>query len=158
MNIDIRTATEADTDAIVSLMRDFAEYEKLSAYLEVTGPKLHAAMFGPKAFVEGIIAYAETQAVAYALFYPNFASFRGQLGYYLEDLYIHDDFRGIGLGETILKLIAKRGRERGFKRIDFQVLEWNESAVRFYEKRGAVRDDDERHYRFIDEAFDDLAS
>lgn len=157
MNIEIRKAEPEDAAAIVELMREFAEFENLSAYFEVTEEKLHAAMFGPGSFVEGVVAYAGGQTVAYALFYPNFASFRGQMGYYLEDLYIHDSFRGLGLGDRILRSIARYGKPQGYRRIDFQVLEWNESAIKFYEKRGAIRDQDERHFRFIDEAFEKLA-
>jgi ribosomal protein S18 acetylase RimI-like enzyme len=92
------------------------------------------------------------------MFYPYFASFRGQSGYYLEDIFIAEDFRRNGLGEAMVKIIAKLARQRGFERIDFQVLEWNTPAVKFYEKLGAIRDDSERHFKFIDSSFSSLIS
>jgi GNAT superfamily N-acetyltransferase len=158
MNVEIRKCTPGDIGAIISLMRGFAEFENLGNYFETTEERLASAMFGEKGFVEGLVAAEGDRVFAYALFYPYFASFRGQLGYYLEDIYISDDYRGKGIGEAMLRAIAALAKSRGFERLDFQVLEWNAPAVRFYEKFGVVRDDDERHYKFIDEAFHRLAS
>ena len=158
MKIEIRRAAVADIPVIIGLMRDFAEYEKLSEYCSITEAALANAMFETSGFVEGLVAVDGRKMIGYALFYPNFASFRGQLGLYLEDIYVNDADRGKGVGEEMLKMIARSARERGFERIDFQVLEWNSPAIRFYEKLGAARSDDERHYKFSDEAFEDLAS
>jgi ribosomal protein S18 acetylase RimI-like enzyme len=140
------------------LTRDFAEYEKLSDYCAITESALEKAMFGPKSFVESLVAFDGSKMIGYAIFYPNFASFRGQLGLYLEDIYVDAAYRGRGVGDEMLRMIARAAKERGFERIDFQVLEWNTPAISFYEKRGVVRSDDERHYKFSDMAFEDLAS
>jgi GNAT superfamily N-acetyltransferase len=113
-------------------------------------------MFGEQAFVEGLVAFHDEDPIAYAMFYPYFASFRGQCGFYLEDIFIAEDFRRNGLGEAMIKIVAKLAKQRGYERIDFQVLEWNTPAVKFYEKLGAVRDDSERHFKFIDGAFRSL--
>ena len=158
MDIQIRKSTADEISAIVRLMRDFAEYENLGDYCEITEDRLFDVMFGKEAFVEGLVAFHEEQPVAYAMFYPYFASFRGQCGYYLEDIYIADDYRRNGLGEAMVRIIARLARQRGFERIDFQVLEWNTPAVKFYEKLGAIRDDSERHFKFIDSAFNSLVS
>ena len=96
--------------------------------------------------------------IGYALFYPSFASFRGQRGLYLEDIYIKQEYRGKGVGETVLKHLAKMAKGRGFERIDFQVLDWNTPAIKFYEKLGAEMDTSERHFKYTDEAFENLAS
>lgn len=157
MNIQIRKAAEADVPAIIRLMRKFAEYENLSVSCEVTEERLSVAMFGSDAFVEGLIVFEGSSPIAYALFYQNFASFRGQRGYYLEDIFIDEPGRRRGIGEAMLREIARLGWERGFERIDFQVLDWNTPAICFYEKLGAVRDDEERHYKFIDKGFETLA-
>ena len=158
MQISIRDISEHDLSGVITLMCEFAEYEKLSQYLEITEERLHTAMFGPRAFVEGLIVYDDANPVAYALFYPNFSSFRGERGLYLEDIYISDDYRGHKLGERILSQIARSARSRGLTRIDFLVLDWNTSAIGFYLKHGAERNDDERHFRFAGEAIDRLAS
>ena len=156
MDIQIRKSTPDEVPAIVRLMRDFAEYEDLGDYCEITEARLFDVMFGEEAFVEGLVAFHETQPVAYALFYPYFASFRGQCGYYLEDIFIEEDFRRNGLGEAMVRIIARLAKQRGYDRIDFQVLEWNAPAVKFYEKLGAIRDDSERHFKFIDNSFTSL--
>lgn len=153
----IRQATSQNIPQIIALIREFAGYENLSEFCEVTEERLNTALFGETGVADAIIVFQEDAAIAYAIFYPNFASFRGQRGMYLEDIYIKREFRGAGLGEAMLKHIAKIARERGFERIDFQVLEWNTPAVKFYEKLGALRDEEERHFRFVGESFARLA-
>lgn len=157
MSIHIEKAERENIPQIIALMREFAEYEKLLEFFEATEERLKTALFGDGKVAEAILAFDGERAVAYAVFFPNFATFRGQRGLYLEDIFITKTARGKGIGEMILKYIAKLAKERGFERIDFQVLEWNTPAVGFYEKLGAVRDDDERHFKFTDEAFQKLA-
>ena len=154
---NIEPVSKQDLPAIIELMTEFAEYEKLASYLEVTEDKLHEAMFGRDAFVEGLVASRNGKCVGYAIFYPCFSTFRGQSGFFLEDLYVTERCRGTGLGELMLRTIAGLASSRGFDRLDLQVLEWNQSAIGFYEKLGAVRADDERHFKFTDEAFAKLA-
>lgn len=156
MDIQIRKSTPDEVPAIVRLMRDFAEFEDLGDYCEINEDRLLDVMFGDDAFVEGLVAFHQGEMVAYALFYPYFASFRGQCGYYLEDIFIAEEFRRNGLGEAMVRIIARLAKQRGFERIDFQVLEWNTPAVKFYEKLGALRDDSERHFKFIDNSFQSL--
>lgn len=158
MAIDIRKATPGDVPAIIELLRDFAEFEKLSEFCTVTEELLHDAMFGRAAFVQGIIAYDKTRATGYALFYPNFLSFRGRRGVFLEDLYIGPQYRGMGVGKAMLKAVAAAAKEQGCERLDFLVLDWNKPAIDFYESLGAVRDGEDRHYKFTDDAFMRLAS
>lgn len=156
MDVQIRRSTADEIPAIVRLMRSFAEYENLGDYCEITEERLHDVMFGDEAFVEGLVAFHDDRPIAYAMFYPYFASFRGQRGFYLEDIYIADDYRRNGLGEAMIRIIARLAKQRGFERLDFQVLAWNTPAVKFYEKLGAIRDDSERHFKFIDSSFQSL--
>ena len=156
--IQIKTATETDLAQIIALIREFAEYENLLDYCEVTEEKLRAALFGETRVAEAIIAFENETPAGYAIFYPIFASFRGQRGIYLEDIFIKPSHRGRGTGEAMLRHIARLAKERGFERIDFLVLDWNAPAINFYTKLGAVRDDSERHFKFTDEAFRKLAS
>ena len=158
MTFQIKKAEEEDIPQILALMREFAEYENLLDYLEVTEERLRVALFGETRVAEALLAFEDETAIGYAVFYPNFATFRGQRGLYLEDIYITEDARGRGAGELILKYLAKAARARGFERIDFQVLEWNTPAIKFYEKLGAQRDNEERHFKFTDKAFQNLAS
>jgi ribosomal protein S18 acetylase RimI-like enzyme len=138
-------------------MREFAEYEKLLDSFEVTEERLKTALFGDAKVADAILAFDDETPVAYAVFYPSFATFRGQRGIYLEDIFIAKGYRGRGVGEMMLKYTARLAKSRGFERIDFQVLEWNTPAIGFYERLGARRDDEERHFKFTDEAFQNLA-
>ena len=153
----IKNATPENVPQIIALMREFAEYENLLEFFEATEERLETALFGDGKVAEAILAFDGETPLAYAVFFPNFATFRGQRGIYLEDIFITKDARGMGLGEMMLKHIAKLAKERGFERIDFQVLEWNTPAIGFYEKLGAIRDDEERHFKFTDAAFQNLA-
>jgi len=154
MTVTIRRAARDDLPEIIRMIRDFAEFERLQEYLQVTEEKLARSMFAPGAFVDGLIAEDEhRRAIGYAIFYPNFATFSGQIGMYLEDLYVDRESRGRGAGKTLLREVARLAARRGCERIDFQVLDWNETAISFYKKLGAVASRGETHFKFSGDAF-----
>ncbi len=157
MNFQIGNASENDVALIVEMIREFAAFENLSDYCEVSEENLRDAMFGANPCVEGLTAFDNGEPIGYALFYENFASFRGQRGLYLEDLYIKPEHRGRKIGEAFLAKLAQIARSRNFVRIDFLVLDWNEPAIKFYKKLGAEINADERHFRFAGEAFEELS-
>jgi len=157
MGIEIRKMVESDLPAVFDLMTEFAEFEQLSAYLEIKQSSFVGVMFGPNAFVEGLIAISDSLASGYAIFYPCFATFRSLPGMFLEDLFVSENARGRGIGDLLLRKVAEIAREQGLERIDLHVLEWNTHAIEFYKKRGAEVDSDDRHLRFVDEAFARLA-
>lgn len=154
----IKQASEKDIPQIVALIREFAAFENLSYYCEVTEENLRDAMFGTNPCLEGLMAFDGDTPIGYALYFENFASFRGQRGFYLEDLYVKSEYRGRKIGEAFLIRLAQIARTRNFKRIDFLVLDWNENAIQFYKKLGAEMDADERHFKFVGEAFQKLSS
>jgi len=158
MDIKVRRAREEDVESVIRLMREFAVYEKLLDSFEITAERLADAVFGDRRIVEMLVACIAANPVGYALFFPYFASFRGQRGVYLEDIYISSEYRGRGVGERLLRAVAATAAERGCERIDFQVLEWNEPAILLYKKLGAVCNDDERHFKFSDAAFQALSA
>ncbi|MCC6328559.1 MAG: GNAT family N-acetyltransferase [Acidobacteria bacterium] len=157
METIIRTPYPAEIDTIFEMMRRFAAFEDLTEYMTADPAELRAAVFGENAFVEALIAVCGDVPAGYAIFYPHFSSFRGESGYYLEDIYIDEAFRGSGVGKALLRAIARLGRERGFTRIDFQVSASNSNAISFYRSLGAVANEDERHFKFSDAAFEMLA-
>jgi GNAT superfamily N-acetyltransferase len=158
MSFHIENADERDVPQIIRLVREFAEYEKLLEFCEVTEEKLCAAMFGERSCVEGLMAFdSENKTIGYALFYENFASFRGQRGVYLEDLYVVPEMRKAGVGLALIKHLAKLAKERGCERMDWLVLTWNEPAIRFYELLGADIDESERHWKLTGTDFERLA-
>lgn len=157
MSIEIREATEQEVAGIISLMREFAEYEKLADYCVITEAKLSSALFDDQSFVENMVAFDGEKLIAYAIFYPHFASFSGEFGFYLEDIFITADYRGKAVGEMLLRKIASKAKARGYGRIDFQVLDWNKPAINFYEKLGAVGNFEESHFKFAGIGFENLS-
>lgn len=153
----IRPVTADDLADVVRLAHEFAAFEDLSEYCKLSETELAEVIFGEGAFVECLIACDGPRAVGYAIFYPHFSSFRGERGVYLEDIFVIPEMRGSGLGKRLLQTVAKMGRTRGARRMDFQVLDWNKTAIDFYLGHGAVRNDDETHFKFAGEAFDRLS-
>jgi GNAT superfamily N-acetyltransferase len=157
--IRIENAKKHDIPQVISLIREFAEFEKLLEFCEVNEEKLCDAMFGEKPCVEGLVAFDDKdKIIAYALFFENFASFRGQRGIYLEDLYVVPEMRKSGVGLALMKHLARLAKSRGGERMDWQVLDWNEPAIRFYKKIGAQIDESERHFKIVGEDFEQLTN
>ncbi|MFG6416442.1 GNAT family N-acetyltransferase [Roseateles sp. DC23W] len=134
---DIRAAEPRDLHAIVQLIEELAEFENLTHLLEVTADKLAPHLFGDSPLVECLVGEIEGEIVAFALFYTNFSTFLSRPGLYLEDLYVRPAHRRSGLGKALLIQLAQLACERGYGRFDWTVLDWNEDAIRFYQKLGA---------------------
>jgi len=142
----IRPAELRDVAPIVQLIRDLAEFEKLTHLLQVTPEKLRPQLFGEKPVAEAMVAEVpasavvegESTVVAFALYFTNFSTFLAQPGLYLEDLFVKPLHRGSGIGEAMLTRLAKLAAERNYGRFEWCVLDWNESAIRFYKKLGAA--------------------
>ena len=134
----LRGATPHDLEAIVGLIRELAEFERLSHLVVVTPQSLHPHLFGPKPAAEAVVAESGGTVVAFALFFTNFSTFLGRPGLYLEDLYVQPAHRGRGLGKAMLQHLGALAVERGCGRFEWSVLDWNENAIRFYEKMGAT--------------------
>lgn len=134
----LRPAEPRDVAAIVGLIRELAEFEKLTHLLQVTPETLHPHLFGVRPVVEAQVAEADGEVVAFALFFTNFSTFLSRPGLYLEDLYVRPALRGRGIGEALLARLGAIAVERGYGRFEWSVLDWNENAIRFYEKMGAT--------------------
>lgn len=158
MNFQIRPATENDIPYILEMLREFAGFLNLSVYCDVTEASLQNVMFSENSFVEGLMAFSDENPIAYAIFFPYFASFKGQRSIFLEDIYIKPEFRKIGLGEKMLGEIAKIAKLQNCTRIDFHVLKDNQNAHKFYKKLGAVCNEEETHFKFTGESFQKLSA
>lgn len=154
----IEAAIEADVPLILSLIKELAEYERLSHEVVATEEQLREELFGERPVAEVIIAYAQDQPVGFALFFHNMSTFLGRRGLYLEDLYVKPEFRGRGFGRAMLVYLARLAVERNCGRLEWAVLDWNEPAIRFYEKLGAVAMDEWTIYRLSGEALHRLAA
>jgi len=134
----LRPATPEDLPVIVALIRELAQFEKLSHLVVVTPESLHPHLFGARPAAEAVVGEVQGSVVAFALFFTNFSTFLGQPGLYLEDLYVQPAHRGSGLGKALLKHLAALALERGCGRFEWSVLDWNENAIGFYAKMGAT--------------------
>ena len=155
--LTVREAKFADVPAIALLIREFAEFEKLTEWCEVTETDLREAIFGKQKFVQALLAMDGIRYVGYALYFPVFKSFRGERSVFLEDLYVTPDLRGNGLGFVMLREVAKYAKEQGFTRLDWQALKWNEAAINFYKNLGAETDDENFDFRLRGAAFQKLS-
>ena len=134
----LRAAELRDVAAIVELIRALAEFEKLTHLLQVTPENLRPQLFGERPAAEALVAESGGEVVSFALFFTNFSTFLAQPGLYLEDLFVRPEHRGRGIGEAMLKRLGRMAAERGYGRFEWSVLDWNENAIRFYEKMGAT--------------------
>lgn len=148
----LRPAAPADLPAIVGLIRELADFEHLSHLVVVTPESLQPHLFGSKPAAEAVVAEVQGQVVAFVLFFTNFSTFLGRPGLYLEDLYVQPAHRGAGLGKALLQHLGALAVERGCGRFEWSVLDWNENAIRFYEKMGATVMPDWRICRVTGEA------
>jgi GNAT superfamily N-acetyltransferase len=156
--LNIRAATEADVPLILQFIRDLAEYERLADKVVATEDLLRATLFGEPRFAEVIIGEANGQPVAFALFFHNFSTFIGRPGIYLEDLFVKPQFRGRGFGKAMLARLAAIAKSRNCGRLEWAVLNWNESAINFYKSLGAQPMDEWQVYRLTGDALDRLAA
>ncbi|MCR5883220.1 GNAT family N-acetyltransferase [Rhizobacter sp. J219] len=154
----LRAAELRDVQAIVGLIRELAEFEKLTHLLQVTPEKLRPQLFGEKPVAEAMVAELQGEVVAFALYFTNFSTFLAQPGLYLEDLYVQPAHRGKGIGESMLTRLAKLAVDRGYGRFEWCVLDWNENAIRFYKRMGATVMPDWRLSRVTGDALAALAS
>lgn len=157
-NFEIKFAQRKDVPLILSFIKELALYEKLSHEVVATEEILTQTLFGEKTHAEVIIGYLNSTPISFALFFHNFSTFLGKPGIYLEDLFVKQEARGKGIGEKMLVYLAKLAKERQCGRLEWWVLDWNETAIQFYKRLGAKAMDEWTVFRVTDEALDNLAN
>jgi GNAT superfamily N-acetyltransferase len=155
--VHIRPADENDVPLIHALIRELADYERLSHEVTATEELLKRSLFGSRPVAEVLIATVEDTPAGFALFFQNFSTFVARPGLYLEDLFVRPAYRGKGIGRKLLARLAMIARERQCGRVEWAVLDWNESAIGFYRTLGAKPMTDWRIYRLTGEALLNLA-
>jgi GNAT superfamily N-acetyltransferase len=156
-NIEIQFANESDVPVILEMIRELAEYEKLAHEVTATEEGLRQSLFGTKPAAEVLLARLNEQCAGFALFFPNYSTFLGQPGIYLEDLFVKPQVRGRGIGVALLRSLAGLAVARNCGRVYWQVLAWNEPAIEFYKKLGAKPLDEWTTYRLTGHALRELA-
>jgi GNAT superfamily N-acetyltransferase len=133
--ITIRAATAADVGLLLRFIRELAVFERAPEWVIATEADLLRHGFGPEPQFEAILAFLDGEPAGAALFHSRFSTWLGRPGLYLEDLYVAEAARGHGVGRRLMARLAAIALERGWGRIDFQVLDWN-PARNFYERLG----------------------
>lgn len=137
MGTTIRRATPADVPQILNFIRALAIYEREPDAVTATEAGLLRDGFGPNRFYFCLIAEHEGQSAGFALYFFNYSTWLGRPGLYLEDLFVHPEFRGLGIGKELLKQVAAIAVENNCPRLQWEVLDWNTPAIDFYKAMGA---------------------
>jgi GNAT superfamily N-acetyltransferase len=145
-------ATEGDVPQILELIKGLAEYERLSHVVEATEDRLRRTLFGDRPAGEVWLALTGDECAGFALFFTNYSTFLGKPGLYLEDIFVKPHLRRKGIGLALLKKLAAIARERDYGRMEWSVLDWNEPAINFYKKLGAVPLEEWTTFRLTGEA------
>lgn len=155
--VRIRPAGPADTGHVARFIRDLARYERLEHQLDLDEARLHRHLFGPNPACAALLAECDGQPAGFALFFATYSTFRTRPCLHLEDLFVAPEFRGRGLGLSLLRAVAAVAVERDCPRLDWNVLDWNEPAIGFYRQQGATVLPDWRVCRLEGEALSRLA-
>lgn len=156
--LTIRPAIVDDIPLIFRLIKELAEYEKLSNEVTATEELLRANLFGTRKTAETVLAFEGDQPAGFALFFHNFSTFVGKPGIYLEDLFIRPGFRGRGYGKALMVHLARLAQERDCGRFEWWVLDWNSPSIEFYRRLGASPMSDWTVYRLTRKEIDELAA
>ena len=135
-DVTIRFAEPKDANLLLRFIRELAAYEKAPVAVVATEDDLRRHGFGPDRQFEAILGFLDGEPAGFALFHPRFSTWLGRPGMYLEDLYVTEAARGQGVGRRLMTRLAAIAIERGWGRIDFQVLDWNNPARNFYHRLG----------------------
>ena len=155
--MEITPATIEDAPLILQLIRELAEYERLSHEVTATEQQIRDTIFGPRPAAEVLLASVEGEPVGFAVFFTTYSTFLAKPGIYLEDLFVKPHARGKGIGRALLTRLAQVALERDCGRIEWAVLNWNEPSIGFYRKLGALPLDEWTTFRLTGEPLSRLA-
>ncbi|HYC04815.1 MAG TPA: GNAT family N-acetyltransferase [Azospirillaceae bacterium] len=156
-DITFRDATPADLALVLAFVRELAEYERLGHEVVATEEDFRRSPFGEAPKAHALIVEKGGRPAGFAVWFYNFSTFLGRPGIYVEDVYVRPEFRGGGIGRMIFRHLAARAVAEGCGRLEWWVLDWNESAIRFYRSIGAVPMDEWTVQRVTGDALARLA-
>jgi len=157
-SFQIRAASKDDVAVILAFIKKLADYERLSHEVIATEEGLRETLFGRRRTAEVAIAYYKKAPVGFVLFFHNYSTFLGRPGIFIEDLFVEETFRRRGFGRALLTYVAKLAKERQCGRLEWSVLDWNEPAIDFYKKLGALPMNEWTIFRVTGDNLSKLAS
>ena len=155
--IDIQKAEVKDVPLILEFIQGLAEYERLRDSCIATEEKLRETLFSTNPAAEVIIARSDGEPMGFALFFHNYSTFLAQRGVYLEDLFVKPAARGKGVGFALLSELARIAIDRDCGRLEWAVLDWNDLAIDFYKRIGAVPMNEWTTFRMTGDRLAELA-
>ena len=156
-SFEIRDADVADVPIIMQLIRDLATYERAPNDVIATEQDLHEVLFGAEPAAKVVIAFEGAAPVGFAVYFFNFSTWLGRPGLYLEDLFVKPEMRGRGYGRALLVHLSKIARDHNCGRMEWAVLTWNDPAIEFYKKLGAMPLEEWRVFRLTKDEIGKLA-
>lgn len=157
MSVIVRAAEPRDVTDILRLIRALASYEREPDAVRATEASLKETLFAPNAQVFGLVAEHEGAVVGIAIWFLNYSTWTGRPGLYLEDLFVEDRVRGLGIGKALFRALAREALARGCARLDWAVLDWNEPAMDFYRAIGGAPQTGWQPWRLAGEALEAMA-
>lgn len=157
-SIAIRTGTPDDAGLIYHFVRELAIYERALDEVTTSEAGLRDALFGERPRAYSLICSIDGEAAGFAIYFYNFSTWLGKYGVFLEDLYVSPQHRGCGAGKALLKYLAQLAIREGCGRFEWNVLDWNEPSIRFYESLGATPMNEWVGYRLTGNALQELAA
>ncbi|KIN16097.1 GNAT family N-acetyltransferase [Vreelandella titanicae] len=155
--VEIRQATIEDSALIHKFVIELATYEKAEHEVLATVADIENALFGDNTTTKAVICYFNNEPIGFAVYFFNFSTWLGKHGLYLEDLYVTQKYRGVGAGKALLKYLANIAISKKCGRFEWNVLDWNEPAIQFYESIGAKPQNEWIGYRLTGKALEDFA-
>ena len=137
---NIRKATKGDEKEIMMLIKELALFEKAPNEVINTAEQLQIDLFEDQ-ICDAFVAEVEGKVVGFALYYTSYSTWKGRC-LYLEDFYVLPEYRKLGIGSKLFDLVVDIAKNRNVKRMEWQVLDWNENAINFYKKKNAILDDE----------------
>ena len=150
--MSIRDAVPADTSDLLRLIRELAGYEREPDAVEATEADLRRHLFDPGPKVFALVAEVDGSVVGMAIYFVSFSTWTGRHGLYLEDLFVEPAHRSQGIGRALMLALARQAVDRGYQRLEWAVLDWNQPAIGFYRALGAIPMDEWTTFRLAGEA------
>lgn len=156
--LTIRPAAVDDAELILHFVRELAIYEKAEHEVLATPTSVASTLFGPDSRVDALICEFQGKPIGFAVYFLNYSTWLGKYGLFLEDLYVSPQQRGVGAGKALLQQLARIALEKDCGRFEWNVLDWNQPAIDFYDSLGAQPQSEWIGYRLTGQALRDLAA